>query len=97
MEKHMNNKAAMQKGTAEKERLKQGNELLENLVPISEVPNRISNKISEKTLRNWRVKGMYPQMYVKLGGKVFVDISEIYRIIQAQKDQAYEQSRRLGL
>lgn len=69
--------------------------LLENLVHISDAPGKIH--IAEKTLRNWRCQGLYPQIFVKLGGKVFVDIGEIEKIIQVQKDAALEQSRRLGL
>ena len=68
---------------------------LENLVPISDAPGKVH--IAEKTLRNWRCQGLYPQIFVKLGGKVFVDISEIEKIIQGQKDAALDQSRRLGL
>jgi len=69
--------------------------LLENLVHISDAPGKI--RIAEKTLRNWRCQGLYPQIFVKLGGKVFVDIGEIEKIIQGQKEAAVEQSRRLGL
>jgi hypothetical protein len=67
----------------------------ENLIPISSAPEKVH--IAEKTLRNWRCQGIYPQIFVKLGGKVFVDISEFEKIIQRQKDEAVEKSRRLGL
>ena len=69
--------------------------VLENLVPISDAPEKVH--IAEKTLRNWRCQGFYPQIFVKLGGKVFVDISEIEQIIKRQKKVARDQLRRLGL
>jgi len=72
-----------------------GKDILKNLVPISEAPNRVS--IAEKTLRNWRAKGMYPCLFIKLGGKVFVDLGEFEKIIEFQKKNALEQARRLGL
>lgn len=68
---------------------------LENLIHISDAPGKI--QIAEKTLRNWRCQGLYPQIFVKLGGKVFVDMGEIEKIIQVQKKTALEQSRRLEL
>ncbi|WP_419656045.1 hypothetical protein [Desulfosarcina variabilis] len=69
--------------------------ILENLIHISDAPKAIH--IAEKTLRNWRSQGLYPQIFVKLGGKVFIDIGEIEKILQDQKDAALDQSRRLGL
>ena len=69
--------------------------ILENLVPISDAPAKL--QFAEKTLRNWRSQGLYPQIFVKLGGKVFIDISEIEKIIQGQKSAALEKSRKLGL
>lgn len=70
-------------------------EVLENLVPIAEAPSKIS--IAEKTLRNWRASGIYPQLFIKLGGKVFVDLGEFVRIVKTQKEQATNEARRLGL
>ena len=70
-------------------------EILKNLVPISEAPSKIS--IAEKTLRNWRAKGMYGRLFIKLGGKVFVDLSELARIVEMQKEKARTDVRRLGL
>ena len=69
--------------------------ILKNLVPISEVPSMIS--IAEKTLRNWRAKGMYGGLFIKLGGKVFVDLSELARIVEMQKEKARTEAMRLGL
>lgn len=73
----------------------QGVDILKNIVPIGEVPKRIP--IAEKTLRNWRSSGLYPELFIKLGGKVFVDLGEFTRIINAQKTKAEKEARRLGL
>ena len=70
-------------------------QILKNLVPISEAPTKIP--IAEKTLRNWRSRGMYPRMFIKMGGKVFVDLSEIARLVEMQKEEATINARRLGL
>ena len=60
--------------------------MFENIIPIAQVPTKIP--IAEKTLRNWRYKGMYPQIFVKLGGKVFVDLDELAKIKNAQQKKA---------
>lgn len=57
--------------------------MFENIIPITEVPTKIP--IAEKTLRNWRYKGIYPQIFLKLGGKVFVDLDELERLVKRQK------------
>ena len=69
--------------------------LFEKIVPISEVPKYIA--IAEKTLRNWRAQGIYPNIYIKLGGKVFVDLEELKRIIDVQKEENQRKARRLGM
>lgn len=60
--------------------------MFENIIPITDVPNKIP--IAEKTLRNWRYKGIYPQIFLKLGGKVFVDLDELAKIVAAQQKKA---------
>lgn len=70
-------------------------EVLRNLVPIAEAPGHFP--VAEKTLRNWRFQGLYPGLFVKLGGKVFVDLSELVRIVSVQKDEALSRVKRLGL
>lgn len=70
-------------------------DILENIIPIAEAPGKIS--IAEKTLRNWRSQGLYPQLFIKLGGKVFVDLSELAKIVTLQKEEAVEKMKRLGL
>ncbi len=69
--------------------------ILENIIPIAKAPERIS--IAEKTLRNWRSQGLYPQIFVKLGGKVFIDLGEFAKIVIAQKEKAIAKAKRLGL
>ena len=70
-------------------------EKLNNVVPINEVSEHIA--LSEKTLRNWRCQGRYPEIFIKLGGKVFVDLKELAEIIESQQARTKTQSRRLGL
>ncbi len=60
--------------------------MFENIIPIAQVPTKI--QIAEKTLRNWRYKGMYPQIFVKLGGKAFVDLDELAKIKTTQQEKA---------
>ena len=59
--------------------------LFKNLVPISKAPEIIL--VAEKTLRNWRSQGRYQQIFIKLGGKVFVDLQEVMQIIEDQKEK----------
>ena len=60
--------------------------MFENMIPLTQVPTKIP--IAEKTLRNWRSKGTYPQIFVKLGGKVFVDLDELAKIKTVQQKKA---------
>jgi hypothetical protein len=71
------------------------NTIMDHIIHISEAPQKI--KIAEKTLRNWRSQGIYPQLFIKIGGKVFIDLDEFENIIQAQKDRANDQRKRLNL
>lgn len=68
--------------------------LLENLVPISKASKETF--IAEKTLRNWRCQGRYPQLFVKIGGKVFIDLGEFKNIVQEQKKKAAQAVIRQG-
>lgn len=60
--------------------------MFENIIPIADVSKKIP--IAEKTLRNWRYQGIYPQIFLKLGGKVFVDLEELAKIITEQQKKA---------
>ena len=60
--------------------------MFENIIPIADVPNIIP--IAEKTLRNWRYKRKYPQIFIKIGGKVFVDLKELAKIASDQQKEA---------
>ena len=66
-----------------------------NIVPLSDIPKILP--IAEKTLRNWRSKRWYPNIWLKLGGKVFIDIDELSKIIEEQKEKTIKDMRRLGL
>jgi hypothetical protein len=67
--------------------------VFESLVPISKAPELI--QIAEKTLRNWRSNGLYPEIFVKLGGKLFIDTAELAEIINTQKKRNKRISRGL--
>jgi hypothetical protein len=68
--------------------------LFENLCPISKAPKK--TQFAEKTLRNWRCQGRFPNLFVKIGGKVFVDLLEFENIIRDQKKKAAELVRKQG-
>ena len=70
-------------------------DVLERLLPISEAADKIH--IAEKTLRNWRTKGVYPQIFIKLGGKLFIDLEELSRIIIRQREKAIADAKRLDI
>jgi hypothetical protein len=57
-----------------------------NLIPLKDAPKVIP--YAEKTLRNWRYQGIYPQIFMKLGGKVFVDLDALSNIITEQQKKA---------
>ena len=69
--------------------------IMDHIVHISEAPQKI--KIAEKTLRNWRSQGVYPQLFIKIGGKLFIDLNEFEAIIQTQKDKANDMRKRFNL
>jgi len=68
---------------------------ISNLIPIKDAPNHIP--FAEKTLRNWRSDGVYPQLFIKLGGKVFIDLDEYEKLVQVQKDKANDMRKRFNL
>ena len=70
-------------------------DVLERLLPIAEAAEKIH--IAEKTLRNWRTKGIYPQIFIKLGGKLFIDLEELSVIIIRQREQAIADAKRLDI
>ena len=50
-----------------------------NLIPITDAPKHVPFKV--KTLRNWRAGNKYPEIFVKISGKVFIDIVKFEQII----------------
>lgn len=70
-------------------------EVLDKIMPISDAAKKIH--IAEKTLRNWRTKGIYPQIFIKLGGKLFIDLEELSGIIHRQKEKAIADAKRLDI
>jgi hypothetical protein len=69
--------------------------MFENMIPLTQVPTKIP--IAVKTLRNWRSKGTHAQIFVKLGGKVFVDLDELAKIITRQQEKAKKAALRHDL
>jgi hypothetical protein len=67
----------------------------DNLIPLKEASSRIPFAV--KTLRNWRTQRKYAKIFIKIGGKVFVDISEFEAIIRREKEAELEKVRRLCL
>jgi hypothetical protein len=67
------------------------------LVHINNAPEHFPFEVSVKTLRNWRARGQYPELFVKFGGKVYVDTREIEGCIQAEKRKTVAELKRLGL
>ena len=67
------------------------------LVHITKAPDHFPFDVSVKTLRNWRARGQYPMLFVKFGGKIYVDVREIENCIQAEKERTLAELRRLGL
>jgi len=53
--------------------------IIKDLIPIGRAPEKIP--IAEKTLHNWRCQGVYPEFFVKLSRKVFIDLGEFKRFI----------------
>lgn len=71
--------------------------IYEDLVLLKDAPRDLGLPISVKTLRNWRSQRLYPCLFVKVGGSVFLRKSELERIIQEQLDEQMQEARRLNL
>jgi hypothetical protein len=50
-----------------------------NLIPIADAPKYIPFKV--KTLRNWRTGKKYPDIFVKISGKVFIDLAKFEQVM----------------
>lgn len=71
--------------------------IYQDLVLLKDAPRDLGLPISVKTLRNWRSQRLYPGLFVKVGGSVFLRKSELERIIQEQLDEQMQEARRLEL
>ena len=71
--------------------------IYQDLVLLKDAPRDLGLPISVKTLRNWRSQRLYPGLFVKVGGSVFLRKSELERIIQEQLDEQMNEASRLGL
>ena len=55
---------------------------MKNLVRLSKaIPGTLS--LAKATLYKWKHLGKFPQLFVKLGGALFVDLNELQKIIEA--------------
>lgn len=57
--------------------------IFKNLIHIADAPKHV--QFSVKTLRNWRAGGKYPEIFVKISGKVFIDIVKFEQIMIREK------------
>ena len=55
----------------------------ENMVTLKDASKMI--KLSERTLRNWRSQGKYPEIFVKFGGRVYVDMTMVKAMIEKDR------------
>lgn len=69
----------------------------DDLVLLKDAPKELGLPISVKTLRNWRAERVYPTLFVRIGGSVFLRKSELERIIEAQVETQLQEAKRLGL
>jgi hypothetical protein len=75
-----------------------GNVMKNNLIRLSKAD---SLPLCKSTLYKWKHLGKFPQLFVKLGGALFVDLNALDEIIEAGRLGArrnhYHTSRRAGL
>ncbi len=69
----------------------------DDLVLLKDAPKELGLPISVKTLRNWRSERLYPALFVRIGGSVFLRKSELERIIENQLEKQVTEAKRLGL
>lgn len=46
----------------------------EILVPMTIAGEHMSPPVSYSTLRSWRTRGQYPDLFIELGGRIYVDL-----------------------
>ena len=70
-----------------------------NIVWIGEAPLKIKEvygiKITLSTLRDWRRKGKYPRIFIKIGGRIFVDIDQFNEYISNSQQENEEKIKKI--
>lgn len=72
------------------------------LIPVRDEKLLIENNIlmTPRTLREWHHKRRFPEIFVKVGGKLFVDLNEWENIVMAaieKRDQEIEGLKKRGV
>jgi len=52
--------------------------------------------VSKNTLRQWASKLVYPELFVKFGGKVYVDLAAIPTILKQEQKKLIEEKQKIG-
>ena len=63
---------------------------MDQLIRVSKI-NKQSFPISTSTLYKWRHTNKYPELFIKLGGFLFIDLSELDRLCQTNRLSNKEQ------
>jgi hypothetical protein len=51
--------------------------------------------VSKNTLRQWASKLVYPELFVKFGGKVYVDLAAIPTILKQEQKKLIEEKQKI--
>ena len=55
------------------------------LVKLTEAPKHFPLDVTVKTLRNWRARGLYLELFLKIGGTIYVDLDEADKIVEKER------------
>jgi len=67
-----------------------------NLIPLADKKMvEKYTRMSQSTLRNWRSRGEYPEVFVKIGGKVFIYGREWDRLKQKAVRDSRKKAKRM--
>jgi len=53
-------------------------------------------EISQSTLRQWASKLVYPELFVKFGGKVYVDLAAVPTILKQEQKKLIEEKQKIN-
>ena len=66
---------------------------LKNLVTLEKASELTG--IAVKTFRNWRSRGVYSEIFVKLGGCLRIDLTEFVKVIDRNAERTANHGKRL--